>query len=222
MEQAIIYAIYVHALLGGVGLLAGGISVIAAKGKTLHTRSGNVFSVSMIGSALISLGVASLPNHQNLFLFLIGVFTIYMVLAGNRALRLTVKNKTKVSATDQILSGAMLAGSVAMILIGTYRMIYEQPNGILFIFFGGVGVLMTTSDFKTYRTFQKDRHVRMRSHIGKMVGALIASVTAFIVAGLDFKTVVAWLSPTLLGIPYIIYWTRRFKTKEKTVVQSDT
>lgn len=221
MEEAIEYAIYGHALLGGVGLLAGGVSVVAAKGKTLHTRSGKVFSISMIGSALISLVVASLPNHQNLFLLLIGVFTIYMVLVGNRALKLTVKNKTKASTTDLILSGAMLVGSVAMMLIGTYRMIYEQPNGILFIFFGGVGLLMTISDFKTYRTFQKDRHVRMRSHIGKMVGALIASVTAFIVAGLDFKTVAAWLSPTLLGVPYIIYWTRRFKAKENTGVQDN-
>ena len=222
METYITYSIYLHALLGGVGLLAGGVSVAVAKGKRWHTQSGKVFSVAMIGSALISLVVASLPNHRNTFLFLIGVFTIYMVLAGNRALTLNVKTKPRATVTDRIISGTMLLGSVAMVVLGIYGIMNELPNSVLFSFFGGIGLLMTLSDFKTFRTFQQDRHARMRSHIGKMVGALIASVTAFIVAGLDFKTLIAWLSPTLLGVPYIIYWTRRIKTKGKVVVTNET
>ena len=215
MEIYITYSIYLHALLGGVGLLAGGVSVVAVKGKRWHTRSGKVFSVAMIGSALISLVVASLPNHQNLFLFLIGIFTIYMVLAGNRALALNSRTKPQATAADKSISGTMLVGSVAMILIGGYGILTELPNSLLFLFFGGIGLFMTTSDFKTFRTFQQDRLAGVKSHIGRMVGAMIASVTAFIVAGLDFKTLAAWLSPTLLGVPYIIYWTRRIEAKKK-------
>ena len=45
---------------------------------------------------LIYLIVHSSLNHENLFLFLIGIFTIYLILAGNRALTLNSKIKEKI------------------------------------------------------------------------------------------------------------------------------
>ncbi len=200
-------------------MLTGAISVVAAKGKRVHTQSGKIFSVAMIGSALISLVVARLPGHQNLFL--IGVFTIYLVLSGNRALTLNPRVKLRASATDKAISGTMLVISVAMILIGIHGLVNQLPNNVLFIFFGGVGLFVSVSDFKTFARFQEDGHLRLKSHIGRMVGALIASVTAFIVAGLDFKTVLAWLSPTILGVPYIIYWIRRVKPKNLVLTREE-
>ncbi len=219
MEEYITYAVYVHALLGGIGLLTGMVSIVAAKGKRVHTQSGKIFSIAMISSALISLVVARLPGHQNLFLFLVGVFTIYMVLSGNRALTLKPSVKQQATVTDKTVSGTMLAISVAMILIGIYSLVEELPNGVLFLFFGGVGLFLSTSDLRNFTRFQKEKHLGLKSHIGRMVGALIASVTAFIVAGLDFTTVLAWLGPTILGVPYIIYWTRRVQSK--TVISAE-
>ena len=214
MEQLITYGVYLHAFLGGIGLLSGMMSAVVVKGKRWHVQSGKIFSVAMMGSALISLVIAIMPNHENLFLFLIGVFTIYMVVAGNRALSFTLRTKQQATAADKAISGAMLIGSVAMILLGIYGMIAPLPNSVLFLFFGGFGVLLTLGDFKTFRTFSQDKQARLKSHVGRMVGALIASVTAFIVAGLDFKTLMAWLSPTLIGVPYMIYWTRRLETRK--------
>ena len=95
MEQTIQILIYIHAFFGGIGLITGMISIFVKKGGFKHKKTGKIFSISMIISSMISLVVARMPNHENLFLFLIGIFTIYMILAGNRALTLRNKIKSK-------------------------------------------------------------------------------------------------------------------------------
>jgi hypothetical protein len=56
------------------------------------------------------------------------------------------------------------------------------------------------------------------SHLGRMIGALIASVTAFLVAGLNIGTTLVWMMPTILGTVYIIYWNRQFNSKNKNKI----
>ena len=165
----------------------------------------------MIGSALISLVIANLPGHENIFLFLIGIFTIYLVLSGNRAL--TFKHKSQADLIDKGISSTMLLISIGMVLFGSYGIVEGLANSILFEFFGLIGLIMTFTDFKNY---QKPGKVGLKSHIGRMVGALIASITAFMVAGLDFKNLFAWLTPTIIGTFYIVYWSR--KSDKKKVV----
>ena len=42
-----------------------------------------------------------------------------------------------------------------------------------------------------------------------MTGALIASITAFLVAGLTIGTTLIWMTPTIVGTLYIIYWNKK-------------
>ena len=86
METFIKTLIYIHAFFGGIGLIAGFATIIVKKGSSNHKLFGKVFSAGMLVSSLLSLIVAQMPHHKNLFLFLIGIFTIYMILAGNAAL----------------------------------------------------------------------------------------------------------------------------------------
>ncbi len=211
MEQAIKILIYIHAFLGGLGLIAGITSIAVKKGSTIHMTSGTVFSYSMLSSSLISLVIARMPHHENLFLFLIGVFTIYMVLAGNRALTLRSKTKSKADIVDKSISGLMFLTSVGMLIIGIAGMMQKNNNSVLFLFFGGIGFFLTLNDFKTFRTFTTKNNAWLKSHIGRMIGALIASITAFMVAGLNIGTVFVWMLPTILGTGYIIYWNRKLK-----------
>ena len=78
MEHVIKVLIYIHAFFGGVGLVTGLISIFVKKGGINHKKTGKLFSYSMIISSLISLAISRMPNHENLFLFLIGIFTIYL------------------------------------------------------------------------------------------------------------------------------------------------
>ncbi len=221
MEQTITTLIYIHAFFGGLGLITGMISVFVKKGGFNHKRAGKVFSYSMIISSLLSLLIARMPNHENLFLFLIGIFTIYLILAGNRALTLKSSIKSKADWLDQLISGSMLLTSIIMLTLGLIGMIQKADNSILYLFFGGFGVFMTWRDFQTFKIFTKHKKAWLISHLGRMVGALIASITAFLVAGLHIGTIVVWLTPTVIGTAYILYWKRKLTPKlpNKSVIE---
>ena len=106
-----------------------------------------------------------------------------------------------------------------MIVMGTVGIIQKINNSILYVFFGSFGVLLTIKDFQTFKRITQNRNAWIKSHIGRMVGALIASVTAFLVAGLNIGTVLVWILPTILGVPYIIYWSRKFKSPGMAIGQ---
>lgn len=211
MEHFITILIYIHAFFGGLGLLTGLASIIVKKGSFLHKKAGKLFSIGMFTSSLISIPISWMPNHKNLFLFLIALFTIYLVLAGNRALTFKPKLKQKAGMGDKLLSGIMLLFSVIMVLIGVYGLFEAILNSILYLFFGSFGLLMTIKDFIFFKTFTNIKNAWLLNHISKMAGAFIASVTAFVVAGLGIGSIVAWLLPSILGTVYIIYWRKKFK-----------
>lgn len=217
MEKYITILVYLHAFFGGLGLITGIGSMTVKKGGRPHRKMGKLFSFGMVLSSLLSLFIAWAPGHENLFLFLIGVFTIYMVLAGNRSLTFKPWIKRKATYIDYSISGAMLLFSLFMGVLGTIGLINGQYTAaILYLFFASFGLLFTIRDFIFYRNFTEKKNEWLLNHIGRMMGALIASITAFGVTGLRIESILAWILPSLLGTIYIIYW--RKKTKAKIAV----
>ena len=213
MEQAIIILIYFHAFCGGIGLLTGIGSIIVKKGGLLHKRMGRIFSYAMLTSSSIALVVSRMPNHENLFLFLIGLFTIYLVLAGNRALTFKSRSKKKANLLDKSVSGLTLVASVIMIGIGVMGLIQNQSNAVLFLFFAVFGVFLSLGDFRMFKIFHQNKNAWLTSHLGRMTGALIASITAFLVTAIDLSSVVVWIAPTIVGTLYITYWNVKLRPK---------
>lgn len=211
MEESIKILIYVHAFFGGLGLLSGIASIVAKKGSSSHMNMGKLFSFGMLSSSIISIPIAWMPNHMNLFLFLIAMFTIYLVIAGNGSLRF--KSKEKADWADLLTSAGMLLFSVIMLGIGFYTMLSNVSSGILYLFFGSFGMFFALADFRFYKKPGKDKNAYLISHIRKMIGAFIASVTAFFVAGLGLMNLVFWILPTILGTIYIVYWRKKVQGK---------
>ncbi|MCT4216680.1 hypothetical protein HZP46_14550 [Elizabethkingia anophelis] len=216
METFIKTLIYIHAFFGGIGLIAGFATIIVKKGSSNHKLFGKVFSAGMLVSSLLSLIVAQMPHHKNLFLFLIGIFTIYMILAGNAALSFKSRSKESASVKDYAISYIMLLSGILMVIMAVINWSVNQQFSILYLIFGGLGILMSSRDISFYKNLKNVRNKLIHHHIGKMSGALIASVTAFIVAGLHYGNIIGWLAPTLLGSFYISYWIRKTKVKTKT------
>jgi uncharacterized membrane protein len=214
MEETIKILIYIHAFFGGIGLITGIGSIVAIKGSVLHKKMGKIFSIGMMSSSLLSIPISWMPNHKNLFLFLIGLFTIYLVLAGNRALK--YKRKTKPELIDKIISGSMFIFSSIMVGLGAYNLLIDWSTAMLYLFFGGFGLFFTIVDFRFYRNPGKNKNAYLVSHIRKMNGAFIASVTAFFVAGLGFMNLIFWILPSVIGTIYIIYWRRKVQGKTVT------
>lgn len=212
MEAAIKILIYIHAFFGGIGLITGIGSIVVKKGSKLHKQMGKLFSIGMLISSLISIPICWMPKHQNIFLFLIALFTVYLVISGNRFL--SFKYKTKADLTDKVISGTMLFFSVIMISLGLYCQLSGIANGVLFTFFGGFGLYMTVKDFIFFKKLSETNKNWLSKHIGKMMGALIASITAYIVAGLGIGNLIAWITPSILGTLYILYWNRKVEPKK--------
>ncbi len=217
MEETIKIFIYIHAFFGGLGLITGLGSVLVQKGNSVHKKLGKIFSISMISSCLISMPISWLPNHENVFLFLIGLFTVYLVVSGNQMLTFKHKAKHKAGVLDKIVSGFMFVISLGMVLFGGYGWLTIGGGYLLFIFFGFFGVMLSLSDFMFYKKFNQSRNRGwLSNHVSKMVGAFIASVTAFIVAGMGLGSVISWIIPTVIGSFYIAYWKRKLKIVEKS------
>lgn len=215
MEQLITIAIYVHAFLGGLGLITGVGGMAVKKGSPIHKKMGKVFSISMIISCTIILPITWLPGHVSLFLFLISLFTIYLVLIGNRSLTFKRRNKLQADSLDKGLSITMGIFSLFMLIYGIYGLFNSTPGNILYLVFGGLGLFLLFRNFQFYKTFKENKIAWLLSHLTFMIAALIASFTAFIVAGLHLWNIVAWIAPSVIGTVYIIYWRRKMRAKIK-------
>ncbi|AXT55492.1 hypothetical protein J8L88_06345 [Aquimarina sp. MMG015] len=207
MEQTVIILIYIHALFGGIGLLSGLISIIGKKGRFYHKKAGIVFSIAMFISALIAIPITLLPNHKNLLLHLLSIFTIYLVISGNRVLRF--KKQYVLQKVDIIISSVMGLIFLGMISTGIYYHLQEIPKSILFFFFGGFGVMATIRDVKLYKTFKTNPKAYLSNHIGKMSGAYGAAITAFLLAALDSSTLWVWLTPSIVTLIFVTFWRRK-------------
>lgn len=215
MEPIITTLIYTHAFLGGLGLLSGILSILFIKGSRRHKSAGVLFSYAMGGSALISLLVAKMPGHYNEFLFCIGLFTLYMILAGNRALSFKGGRKTSPDLKDRLLSGAMALVATGMLLQWGISHGFGSGSNLLWAVFGCIGLALSMSDFRNYTKLATDSSRWLRMHLGRMVGAFIASVTAFIIAGLGWNGLFFWIGPTLVGSAYIGYYNSKIKGKNR-------
>lgn len=210
MENFITVLIYIHALFGGMALLAGTVAVASKKGKPLHTSTGRIFYYSMLMSALMALVISVLPGHESAFLFSIGMFSTYLLLAGYRGLKF--KNGAKNIKWDKILSISVMVvgfGMVTMSLFFTYRL------NIVLLVFGCAAIIFGIRDVRMYRNIEALKKNWLRIHLGKMTGAYIASFSAFLVVNQFFHPLVNWLLPSILGGIFITYWIVRLNTKNK-------
>ena len=202
----ITYLIYLHAALGGIALLAGGLAMIFKKGSPRHKGSGKLFFFCMLGSALIALVVALIPTHSSPFLLAIGVFSLYLLLSGYRALRF---KQTPTDLTiDKLISMSMILVGISMILV---PIIVSSKLNIVLSVFGAIGIFSGIRDLRLYRKPEQLKKSWLSLHLGNMMGAYIASFTAFLVVNQFFPPLVGWLGPTVVGVIYIVWWNRKLQ-----------
>lgn len=203
--------IIVHASLGGIGLTAGLISMASKKGRRLHKTAGKVFVYAMLASAMISIPVCFMPGHENMFLFAIAIFTIYLVLSGQRALLYKLNHLKNIKTwKDWLISSVMCVFGLALITEGAFKLLYPNGPTILFFFFGALSVFLSFQDFRFFSQKDKPATEFIARHIGQMSGAFTASFTAFLTAGLDLSHWLVWVLPTVFITFWIIFWTKKY------------
>jgi uncharacterized membrane protein len=204
-EATIQILILIHDLFGASALLSGSIALVTKKGGFLHRKSGLVFVVTMIISAIVSMIIAVQPNHLNSFLLSIGILTLYFVIGGYLALR--YKKKYVNLLADKCLALAMLVIGIAMI---TYPLYLGHLNIVMMVF-GGLGTVFAITDFARFAKHEELHKHWLTLHLGKITGGYISAFTAFIVVNQYIPGIVGWLLPGVVGGVFIAVATRRVK-----------
>ena len=199
----------VHVAAGFVGLSAGAAAFTTVKGSRLHRRAGTAFCWAMVTVAGSAVVLALLRPSR--FLVLVAAFTLYVVFAGRRA---AVAGVAGAGRVDRAAGLGMLATGLVMIGWGPLDLLGRAAAtaGTVLVVFGALGALLAAQDLATLARGREPEPERIRRHLGRMIGGLIAAVTAFAVVNAGFLPELArWLLPTAVGVPVILYWSRRVR-----------
>lgn len=196
----------IHIFCGGTSLLLGFYILISRKGNIRHKNAGTIYFYAMLVTALAAIVLAYL--HPSYFLFIIGIFTSYMLLTGKSYLR--KRSQFDVKQIDWLLSLTMLLFGAVLIALGCYNMILGNNFGVVHLVFGGLSFLFVYQDYINFKGRSSVQNYWLVTHLKRMIGSYIASVTAFIVVNNTFLPgYIAWLLPTVLLVPLIIILSRK-------------
>lgn len=219
MEKVVGVFLFLHIIGGSIGLLTGCFNVFAKKGDRKHRIIGRLFFFSMLLTGFSSIILSTM--HPNYFLFMVGVFTLYMVGTGKRYIYSKMLNaKEKPKLMDWVITITMLLAGVLFIGLGGLYLVKTQFFGFVFITFVFFGLLFVKQDFKNYKGVSKLQNYWLIAHLQRMTGGFIAALTAFLVVNANYLPeqipgFIYWLLPTLIFTPLIVKWTRKYEVKKK-------
>lgn len=112
----------------------------------------------------------------------------------------------------------MLMASLIMISIGIYQFNVANYRTIILQVFGFIGCIFSLSDLKTYCKKEARGKQRIAKHLSAMLGATIATVTAFSVTNIPLQPqIILWLGPTILLTPVIVWWNYKVLQDKKNI-----
>lgn len=164
-------------------------------------------------SGISALIISVLPNHENPFLFAVGIFSLYFVITGKRALNFKKKNPALM--VDKLISILMIFTGVLMIFL---PYIYSRTINLILVVFAIVGIFFSVKDLFLYRKPDRLRKAWLKLHLGKMMGGYISATTAFVVVNNFIPGISAWFVPGIIGGFIIFYWMKKV-SKPKVILK---
>jgi len=203
-----------HIIMGSIALAAGPVAMYNQNGGKLHRISGKLYFYSMF-SIFVSSVYMSIVK-ENWFLFMIALFTLYLISTGYRALYLKQLHKgQKPAKIDWLILWLGSIAGIGLLIWGTFVIISGNSFGIVAIAFGFFLLQGTRSDYKRFTVPPSEKNHWLFTHISGMIGGYIATFTAFLVQNLHTDPAfIAWLLPTAVFTPVIVVTIRKFKIKK--------
>ncbi|GAA4469316.1 hypothetical protein GCM10023093_28530 [Nemorincola caseinilytica] len=194
----------IHVIAATVALVSGMFAILARKGRGVHTGAGLTYYASMYGTALSAVIMSVMK--WNPFLLSIGIFALYLVYSGRKAIWYKrLKAPYTPALKDKLAAYIGLATGTVMLGYPLYQ--YSTHSGPAFSVlqvFGFILLLYCLRDLQLLadpRNFTPHNNkVWLPRHIGAMGGAYISTVTALLVVNVHFSPGwVVWLAPTAVG-----------------------
>ena len=194
-----------HIAAGSVALAAAAVALLTAKGEAHHVRAGRVYAAAM---ALVCASAGPLALlGSDVVLLLVAVFSFYLVFAGWRFARNASGRPRPVDRTAAALMG--LTG-LGMWAYGIVLFLRGDPQWVTLGVFGFIAAALGAVDLRYHRSPARSGRQRIARHLTNMLAGTIATVTAVVVVNVDTRPVwLAWILPTLLITPLIVWWNRR-------------
>ena len=195
----------IHIFTGTVALIAAAVAVCSEKGKTYHIKAGQFYVLGMVGVFVTAIPMSIITN--NLFLFLIGIFSFYLAFSGWRF----AKNRSgQPSNIDWFAVYCMLLTGFTMLLMASWYFMLDNQNYITLIVFGSLALSLGYQDFIAFKTQTAKGKKRIARHLTNMMGGSIAVITAVLVVNINIEPRwIFWILPTLFITPVIIWWNKK-------------
>jgi len=180
--------------------------VLFPKGGKRHRKIGRLFVTGMKLTGGSSLLMAQIK--PNPFLFIIGVFTIYLVGTADRYIKL---KQNKPLLIDWVYTLGMFVFGSIFIIWGIITLTKSDGMGAVMLVFGSIGLYNVYLNFNNYKGEEIHRNYRLFIHIGRMVGGFTVTVTAVLVVNAQYNTannsrssLLASSYPSLYSIKYLL------------------
>jgi len=207
MEKALLIS---HASAGLITLITGIVAMLTPKRLKLHKPAGKVFYYTMWYVVMSAFLLSYM--RSNVFLFLVGTLTFYTNVTGFRAIAHYKSKIVKINWIDWsswIITIVLLA-AVQYLLLSKYGFRFDGAFIVINVF-TIILIANLIQDMKLFRGSRSKKEYLV-AHIGKMGGTFIAAITAALVQNVTTDPIwVAWLMPTALVTPILIYFSRSVK-----------
>lgn len=195
-----------HIVAGYIALVVAPGAMLTQKGGLWHRRWGKIYYWAMAGVALTAV-LLSLYG-PNLFLLLLAVFSFYQAFSGYRVLsRKLPQQGQRATAVDWAAAALTLVGSAALVGYGLVGWRSGSTVFVVPVIFGAFGIALAGRDVFSFLRPPAAKNAWWFTHMGHMLGAYIATVSAFSVVNFQFlPPLLRWLWPSAIGIPGIFIW----------------
>jgi uncharacterized membrane protein len=212
------FILVLHIIFGIIAFVAAPGAMMTKKGSLWHKRFGSAFFYAMMAVAASAFVLWTLGSQ--LFLMLVAVFSFYLAFSGYRAVKLKNNPAEKI---DWLVTGAALIAGVGLVGIGIYSKMQGDSFGIVAIVFGAGSAFGAARDMLRFSRPVTDRQAWLINHLTKMLGAYIATVTAISAVNFHFLPPVwRWLWPTIIIVPFIIMWIRKYRAHPTRIAKVST
>jgi uncharacterized membrane protein len=201
-----------HVVAGFLALFAGAGALATRKGGRRHRRLGRVYVYSMTfvaGSALLL--YAFDRTFTRLFLGLVAVFSYYFVFSGYRVLG-RKRPADDPATADWVAVGLLTLAGLGLVAMGVRLVLDGEGFAAVLLVFGTIATGFAANDVRSFADPDPEPRAWLYGHLARMIGAYMATVTAFSTVNFAFlPVVVRWLWPTAVGVPAILLLLRNYR-----------
>jgi uncharacterized membrane protein len=219
MTMRLLYV--VHIVAGGLGLLAGYLALYAAKGATLHRKSGTVFVCAMLTMCVAGTTIAAVRDVAPAVNIPAALVTSYLVITSLTTVRPVATGARRLDVALMLMA---LAVGMTSLTFGFEAIASPDGKGrdgmpaFPFFLFGVVGLLGSAGDARMIRSGALRGASRLARHLWRMSFALFIAALSFFIGQAQVIPKPIRIMP-LLALPVLavlvtmIYWLWRVRTK---------